>query len=81
MRGQGMSAALLEEALELTNTASRLCEISDQLGCSAETVRQALVAVGVQKQTGERGRELFSPSLGLGRGLLLLLSFWIGPVP
>jgi len=30
--------------------------ISEQLDCSAETLRQALMAVGVQKQTGERGR-------------------------
>jgi hypothetical protein len=55
--------------------------ISEQLDCSAETVRQALMAVGVQKQTCERGRRSYLASLALGRGLLLLLSFWIGSVP
>ena len=61
MRGPGMSAGRLEEAVELYQQVQSRLRISEQLDCSAETLRQALMAVGVQKRQVSAGGGVIWP--------------------
>jgi DNA-binding NarL/FixJ family response regulator len=47
MRGQGLRAERLQEAIELYSSGLSLKAVAAQLDCSAETVRQALLRAGV----------------------------------
>ena len=47
MRGQGIPEGQLDEAIRLYIGGLSLKRVADRLGCSAETVRQTLLAAGV----------------------------------
>jgi hypothetical protein len=47
MRGQGIPDALLQDAITLYASGLSLQRVATRLHCSAETVRQALIAAGV----------------------------------
>jgi DNA invertase Pin-like site-specific DNA recombinase len=56
MRGQGVRAERLEEAIALYNSGLSLKAVAAQLNCSAETVRQTLLRAGVtMRARWERG--------------------------
>jgi transposase-like protein len=56
MRGQGIPADRLSEAVDLYESGLSLKAIAARLDCSAETVRQALIAAGVpMRARRERG--------------------------
>lgn len=58
MRGQGLPATRLQEAVEFYNAGLSLKRVAGRLDCSAETVRHALLAAGVpMRARWERHRD------------------------
>jgi DNA-binding CsgD family transcriptional regulator len=58
MRGQGVRAERLQEAIELYSSGLSLKTVAAQLDCSAETLRQALLRAGVTlRARWERGTQ------------------------
>ena len=56
MRGQGIPDGRLDEAIRLYAAGLSLMKVADRMNCSAETVRQVLLAAGVSMRARwERG--------------------------
>jgi hypothetical protein len=57
MRGQGIHGDRLREAIDLYRSGHSLKSVADRMDCSAETLRQALMAAGVRMRARwERGQ-------------------------
>jgi hypothetical protein len=57
MRGQGIPSDRLQEAIELYKSGLSLMRVAARFDCSAETVRQVLLAASVRlRKPWQRGR-------------------------